>query len=186
MTQLQKYGIAAGAFIVFLVISVVYVIHWDAHNVSSAVTARDGVWRDSLFTARHIIDTVYKPQPRQSVSFTSKPKPEPAKPQVDFAAISRDSLIIIADSLRRENNYMRPPVDTTIRFATGDSVRFQYNPPTRMGSAGLIPFPRREINDRVLVGEPCPSVPWYDSKPAWFGYGAAAIIIVVKVLNVKL
>jgi hypothetical protein len=81
---------------------------------------------------------------------------------------------------------MRPPVDTTIGFASKDSVRFQYDPVTRMGIADLILFPRMQINDKVLVGEPCPPIAWYDSKPAWFGYGAVAIIVVVKVLGVKL
>ena len=179
MTKLQQYLLAASAVLVLVFGSVIYIIHWQQHSVSVAVASRDAVWQDSLARAKDIrhVDTLWLKHPSSSVSFKNT---------------NKDTVkILVPDSLNEQAledyyedllNYVADPLDTAIALYK-DSVHVFYNPLTHLGTIGLILAPTREINtsDSLLVGEPCAPVQWYNSRGAWFGYGAAAVLVVVEV-----
>ena len=182
MTSIQKYLIGASALIVFVFVSIIYIIHWDSHNVSTAISTRDAVWMDSLKSARDIrhVDTIYTPNPKQSTSFKNTHKPDTVRVPVP------DSLAFATMEEYFEDlyQYIGTPLDTTVVFGK-DSVHAAYDPLSHIGTIGLILAPTPEIirSDSLLVGEPCKPVPYYDSRGAWFGYGAVAVLVVIEAFH---
>ena len=181
MTKLQSYLIAASAGVVFVFCSVIYILHWDSHNISTAISSRDAVWQDSLARAKDIrhVDTVWLKHPAQSVSFKNT---------------RRDTIkILVPDSLSWQSmetyyedllQFVAEPLDTAVALYK-DSVHVQYDPLTHLGTIGLILAPTTQINisDSLLVGEPCVPVQWYNSRGAWFGYGSCAVLVAIEAFH---
>ncbi len=174
----NKYKLQLTAFfvgIMFLGIIILGLFKWRNDYAREAVRINNQERDLQIANAPHQIDTVYIKQPKQIIRITSKPT----------NSVNIDSVFNLAwemgqDETLRQFEYIAEEVDTTLSFSGGDSVGIQYVPLTHILTVELIRAPLREITVTKMVSIPCEPIPWYDSRTAWYVYGAATVIVLYE------
>ena len=162
-----------------LFIVLIFVAFGIGYYVGCKVTADE--WKAKIATApsKRTVDTseTKTTPPAETKTIYTPPKPAP-KDRVDVDSIFKSGITKGVDSIKTLFAYVTAPVDTIAGFLTGDTVRAQYDPLTRMMTLGLLAGPRIErtitIVDSVFVPMPSEQA-WYDH---WYVGTIGTIVLV--------
>ncbi len=173
----KKYLIGFGVLFAVILALVGGIILWDKGNVRDAKNERDVWWANHIATSPVQRDTQWLPQPKQTVKITNKHKSRTDQAIADSAFESGQRSTI--DAQREQFRYVSEKVDTAIAFGK-DTVTIQYPPLTHLLTVGLIRAPVPEITNTKMVPIPCPEIPFYDTRTAWYVYGIATVVIIYE------